>query len=72
LNQVPNHELIDVDGLARSSELAHLHALSDEEEQKAHVEPAIEQRKRADHDVGDRRREVRLQLFLRDREDVTH
>ena len=35
-------------------------------------EVAVEQREEADHDVGDRRREVRPQLLVRDREDVTH
>ena len=36
------------------------------------VEPAEHQRKEADDDVRDRRREIDSQLFLRDGEDVTH
>ena len=54
------------------AELPHLHALPDEVVEHRDVEVAVEQREEADHDVGDRRREVRPQLLLRDREDVTH
>ena len=35
-------------------------------------EPPVEQREESDHDVGDRRCKISLQLFLRDREHVTH
>src|SRR5262249_36760285 len=53
-------------------ELVHLHALPEEEVQDEHEEPAVEQRPQPDHDVGDWRREIGLQLFLSNREDIRH
>jgi hypothetical protein len=65
--------LVDVHRLRPlHAELIHLHALADEEREDGDEEIAVEQRPQADHDVGDRRGEIRLQLFLGDGDDVTH
>jgi hypothetical protein len=73
LQQRANHLLVDVDGLRPlHAELVHLHALLGEVVQDGGEEIAVEQRPQPDHDVGDRRGEVGLQLLLRDCEDVTH
>jgi hypothetical protein len=56
----------------RPAHFGHLHALADECIQIQIEEDAEGQREEPDDDVGHRRREVRAQLLMRNREHVTH
>ena len=59
LEEQPDHLFVDVHRLG-AAELARLHALPDEVAEQAGEEEAVEKRPQADHDVGDRRCEIRL------------
>src|SRR4029450_5603398 len=62
--------LVDVHGAAFDA--AELRALLVEDDQHRVEEVAEQQREEADHDIRNRRGEVRLQLLVRNREDVVH
>src|SRR6185436_15525335 len=68
--QRANQLLVDVDGAAFRA--AELRALLVEDHQHRVEEVAEQQREEADDDIGNRRREIRLQLLVRNREDVVH
>ena len=68
----PNELFVDVHRRRSGAQARHLHALTFEEAYRRVEVVAVDQGIQADHDVGDRRREVALELLVGNREDVIH